>query len=588
MGSPPEIYAGIEAAGSPAFSRDGRTLYHLRGGGLSQIWALDLETGADRQLTDHDEKVALFRRCPVDDRIIYGIDQGGDERQQLILLDPDTGDTRSLTASQDVIHDWGGWSPDGTQIAFASNGRDEAHFDVHVMDVASGAARLLFQGDGIVAVAGFSPDGARLAISHDRGYGDMALRILDIASCQSVEFPQPSGTNYQSVRWASEGGTLLALTDHGGVDFMRLCRLDPADGSVSVIYAAEGRDVEAWAISADRRMLATVENDRGFSVLRAGPIDGARPDVEGPPRGVISDVAFSPDSGTLAFTVSAVTAPASIWLWRDGVVKPVYQPAAPPGLIGMTLVNWPSFDGLSIPGWMALPDGPVPPGGHKAVIWVHGGPIGQSRPNFRPDIQMLLAHGFAVLMPNVRGSSGYGRAYAESDDLNKRLDCVADLEYGRRWLAAHPAIDADRIGIMGQSYGGYMVNAALTEYPGPWKAAVNYYGIVDFTTTLAGTGPWRRSHRAAEYGDPERHADLFARISPIHQVDRIRVPMLLAHGERDPRVPIGESEQLAAALRERQQRVTYLSFGYAGHGFVRPEDKRRIYTAVAEFFAEHL
>jgi len=197
---------------------------------------------------------------------------------------------------------------------------------------------------------------------------------------------------------------------------------------------------------------------------------------------------------------------------------------------------------------------------------------------------MLVAQGFAVLMPNVRGSSGYGRAFAESDDREKRPGCVTDLVLGRHWLAAHPAIDAERIGIMGQSYGGYMVNAAVTEHPDLWKAAVCYYGIVDFVTTLAGTGPWRRGHRAAEYGD----AALFARISPIHRVDRICVPMLVAHGERDPRVPIGESEQLVAALRARQQPVTYLTFDYAGHGFVRPDDKRRIYAAVADFFARYL
>jgi dipeptidyl aminopeptidase/acylaminoacyl peptidase len=256
--------------------------------------------------------------------------------------------------------------------------------------------------------------------------------------------------------------------------------------------------------------------------------------------------------------------------------------------VDLHLVEWSSFDGARIPGWLALPAGPVPEGGHKAVVWVHGGPVAQARPNFRPDIQMLLAQGFAVLLPNVRGSSGYGRAYAESDDGEKRLDSVTDLAFGRHWLAEHPAINGDRIGIMGQSYGGFMVNSALTEHPGLWKAAVCYYGIANFVSTLTGTGRWRRSHRAAEYGDPGRQAALFERISPIHRADRIRVPMLVAHGARDPRVPIGESEQLVAALRERQQAVTYLTFDDAGHGFIRPDDKRRIYQAVAGFFSQHL
>jgi dipeptidyl aminopeptidase/acylaminoacyl peptidase len=235
-----------------------------------------------------------------------------------------------------------------------------------------------------------------------------------------------------------------------------------------------------------------------------------------------------------------------------------------------------------------LPQRPRPNNGHPAIMWVHGGPVGQTRPNFRQDMQMLLAQGFAVLMPNVRGSDGYGRAYTVSDDVERRLDSVADLAHGREWLASHPAIDGKRIGIMGQSYGGFMVMSAITEYPDLWRAAVNYYGIADFVTLLAGTGPWRRTHRAAEYGDPERDAALFARISPIHRVDRIKVPVLIAHGSRDPRVPIGESEQYVTALRERQKPVSYLTFDYAGHGFIRPDDRRRIYRAVAEFFTAHL
>lgn len=580
----PEDFAAIESAGAATFTRDGRTLLFLRGSGLSQIWALDLETGATRQLTAHDEKVAMIRRSPGDDRVIYGIDRGGDERQQLMLLDPST----ALTADHSVIHDWGGWSPDGTQIAYAANARDPAHFDVFVQDMETGVRRCLLEGTGIVSVSGFRSDGARLALLEDRGYGAMSLLLLDVETGATMRFPEPGGTNYRSVRWASDGRTLLALTDHGGSDVLRLCRLDPDSGEVSVIYEAPGRDVEAWALSSDANTLATIENDRGYAILRVGPPGGERPVVEGLPRGVVSDPAFSPDGRALVFTASSPTEPGSLWLWRDGSARPVWRVDPPPASIDWDLVEWTSFDGTRIPGWLALPAGPVPDGGYRAVIWVHGGPVGQTRPNFRPDIQMLLAHGFAVLMPNVRGSSGYGRAYTESDDVEKRLDSVTDLAHGRHWLAEHLAIDGERIGIMGQSYGGFMVNSAVTEHPDLWKAAVCYYGIVDFATTLAGTGSWRRSHRAAEYGDPDRHADLFARISPIHRVDRIRVPMLVAHGERDPRVPIGESEDLVAALRERQHPVTYLTFDYAGHGFIRPDDKRRIYTAVAEFFLQHL
>jgi dipeptidyl aminopeptidase/acylaminoacyl peptidase len=589
MTNHPETFLSIGAAAAPAFSRDGQTLFHLRGSGLPQLWSLDLATDAGRQLTFHDEKVAMVRRSPVDDRLIYGIDCGGDERQQLLLITPDgeAPEPRALTANPTVIHEFGGWSPDGTQFAYAANEHNEAHFDVYVQDVASGVRRCVYHGTHIVSVCGFRSDGTQLALLHDRGYGDMSLLLLDLESERTREFASPS--NYQSVRWSNDGRTLLALTDLGGSEFLRLCRLDPETGAVSVVYQAATRDVEAWALAPDARLLATIENDRGYAVLRVGPIDGERAVVTGLPRGVFTEPTFSPDGTSLAFTVASPTDAPSLWQWREGIARVVWRPEPhPTRLADLELVAWESFDGTRIPGWLALPHANMPAGGYPAIVWVHGGPVSQTRPNFRPDIQMLLAQGFAVLMPNVRGSSGYGRTYAESDDVEKRLDSVTDLAYGRRWLAAHPAIDGEHIGIMGQSYGGFMVMSAITEHPELWRAAVNYYGIADFVTLLAGTGSWRSSHRAAEYGNAERNADLFARISPIHHVDRIRAPVLIAHGIRDPRVPIGESEQFVTALQEHQKKVTYLTFDYAGHGFIRPDDRRRVYAAVAEFFTTHL
>jgi len=574
----PADFVAIGAATSPSFSRDGTTLFHLRGSGLPQVWSLRLATGEDRQLTFHDEKVAILRRSPADDRLIYGIDRGGDERQQLMLLDGDA-EPRALTANPAVIHDFGGWSADGTRIAYAANERDESHFDVYVQDVASGVRQCVYQGNNIVSVSGFRSDGAQLALLHDRGYGDVSPLLLDLASGEVREVARPA--NWQSVRWVSGGTGLMALTDLDS-NWLRLVQLDPANGNYTVVYAAADRDVEAWSLASDARTLATVENDRGYAVLRVGAPDSERPVVTGLPRGVVSDLAWSADSTMLAFSAAAPTEPPSLWVWRDGTARCVWRPDAG-DFVDLQLVEWESFDGTRIPGWLALPPRGKPP--YPAVMWVHGGPVGQTRPNFRPDIQMLLAQGFAVLMPNVRGSSGYGRAYTESDDVEKRLDSVTDLAHGRHWLAAHPAVDADRIGIMGQSYGGFMVMSAITEHPELWRAAVNYYGIADFVTLLEGTGSWRRDHRAAEYGDD---TELFARISPIHRIDRVRAPLLVAHGTRDPRVPFGESEQIVTALAERQKKVSFETFDYAGHGFIRPDDRRRIYTAVAEFFRQHL
>ncbi len=580
----PQAYTAIEAASSPSFSCDGRTLYHLRGAGLPQVWALDLDGGGSRPLTSHDEKVALLRRAPGDDRLIYGIDAGGDERQQLWLLED--GQARPLTSAPAVIHGFGAWSPDGSRISLTANDRDEAHFDVFLMDPVSGERTRLFQGTHEVTAAAWHPSGDRLIIMLDKTSGDQRPMILHVdGGIQAV--PHAAPARYASLRWTSDGAAIMGLTD-AGRDDMALCRIDPDSGEVTAVFAPSGRDVEAWALAPGGGLLATIENDRGYAVLRVGPTDGERPVVAGLPQGVVSDPAWSLDGAALAVAAASPTEPPGLWLWRDGAVHAVWRPDCAPVVQNFDLVEWDSIDGRRVPGWLARPPGPPPAAGYPAVVWVHGGPASQARANFRPDMQALLAQGYAVLMPNVRGSTGYGRSAMESDDRENRLLSVHDLAAGGRWLAAQPGIDPACIAVMGQSYGGYMVLAAITEHPELWRAAIDFYGIADFATLLASTGSWRRAHRADEYGDPTRHRALFDRISPLRHADRIQAPLLVLHGKRDPRVAITESEQIVAALQTRGKPVQYEVFEYAGHGFIRPDDRRRVYSAVAAHLARYL
>ncbi len=594
MPIPTDAWVKVNSAGSPSFSKDGTRIFHLRGAGMQQVWVMDADGGNARQVSDHDEKVAFIRRSPTDDRLIWGVDAGGDERQQFVLLEPGKA-PRPLTSAPEVIHDFGAWSPDGARIAFAANDRDERIFDVIVMDLATGQRKRVLHGPGVVSVPSWSPDGTRLAMIEDYSSTDQHVWLIDIASGMATRLPRPVSARYASVRWQADGASLLALSDHGGAEFMRLVRIDPATGNVSVVFEAPGRDVEAYALALDRATLATIENDRGYAVLRVGALGGQRTEVKGIAPGVVADLAFAPDSQRLAFTHQTATLPPAIWLWQAGDVKPLHRPDMkadagidPAQLVDLHLVEWTSFDGAKIPGWYALPRGPVPQGGFPAIVQVHGGPASQTRPAYRAEIQMLLDQGIAVMQPNIRGSTGYGRTYLEADEFHKRPDALADLAAGRAWLAAQKEIDASRIGIMGQSYGGWVVLAAVTLQPELWKAAVNYYGIADFVTLLHRTGVWRSHHRAREYGFPGQHDALFAKISPIHHVDRVVAPLLILHGDRDPRVPMHESNQFAEALELRQKKVRYERFEYAGHGFVRPDHRRRVYAAVAEHFATHL
>lgn len=583
-------FVAIQAAQAPQFARDGKTLYFLSGSSNPQVAALDLASKQTRTLSAHDDKVWLLRRAPKDDRLIYAVDQGGDERHQLHLYDPAAGAARALTAAPEVIHQFGAWSPDGAAIAYACNARDEAHLDLHVMDLASGYTRAIARGDGMLNVAAWSPDGRLIAITDERSTFDLTLRLVDVESGEAREWRRLGKVRFQSIRFTPDGSALLLLTDSGS-DFLGLARFTLASGAQEWLYQPE-RDLDAFALSPDGARLAVIENVEGASRLTLMDADGGNEQpVAGLPEGVISDATWSADGGQLACTVSGPIHPTSIWAWRSATNRVArLAPTAPPAEdFASTETAWfTTHDERWLHGFLIRPPGAAPARGFPAIVWVHGGPEHQTRANFRADLQALADRGFAVFMPNVRGSTGYGRAFAALDDLELRPEAVRDLKHAHDWLTAQPEIDRGRIGIMGQSYGGFMVLAAITEFPELWKAAIDFYGVANFPTLLANTGRWRWRHRAAEYGDPERDADLLRDLSPIHRMDKVQVPLMLLHGRRDPRVPFNESEQVEASLRARGKPVEFLTFDYAGHGFTREDDRLRVYRAVGEFFARHL
>jgi len=251
------------------------------------------------------------------------------------------------------------------------------------------------------------------------------------------------------------------------------------------------------------------------------------------------------------------------------------------------LVRYGSFDAREIPGFLSVPES-VPDGGAPTIVDIHGGPESQRRPSFSAVKQYFLAHGYAVFEPNVRGSTGYGRSYAALDDVEKRMDSVADIEAAAAWLADRPEVDADRLIVKGASYGGFMTLAALTEYPDLWAAGIDIVGIANFVTFLENTGSWRRSLREAEYGSLADDRALLESISPINGIDRIEAPLFVLHGENDPRVPVGEAEQVAEAAAAAGVPVRTLLFDDEGHGISKRDNRIEAYSAIVEFLDDHV
>ncbi len=594
----------VHRAWAPSPSPDGRSVAFLSdAAGLPQAYVADAGATPSaesvwRRLVTSPERVQFVAWAP-DGRFVFtGRDTGGDENTHLFRSNPDGAGLVSLVAEPRVKSLFGALSDDGRQIAYATNARSSGDFDVYVRPAADGDARRVFEAPGHHEAASFAPDGTRLLVVEERSNFDQDVFVVDVAASTSLRLtPHEGDVRFEHPAFTRDGRGAYVLSD-AGREAMNLAWLpvDHALAGTPTFVVSDPHDADHMALRGDA--LALVFNVDGVSSLRLydaadpmHPRELARPAL---PPGVITTVSFAPDGHSLFIDLSRATSPDEVWRvsFPDGAVSTVtasdHAGLDTAALVEPTVTHATSFDGLEVPVFLYTPRGLRPGERAPVVVWVHGGPESQFNPYFSAVIQYLVGHGYVVAAPNVRGSTGYGKRYAHLDDVAHREDSVRDLAAVNRWLRARPDVDPDRIAVLGGSYGGYMVLAALTLDPDLWAAGCDIVGIANFRTFLERTAPYRRALREAEYGSLAHDGDLLDRISPIHRVDRIRAPLFVIHGANDPRVPVGEAEQIVAALRARHQRVEYLRFDDEGHGIFRRENKLRAYTALTAFFDEVL
>jgi dipeptidyl aminopeptidase/acylaminoacyl peptidase len=346
-------------------------------------------------------------------------------------------------------------------------------------------------------------------------------------------------------------------------------------------------DVEGVELSKDGRYLVVSRNVDGYSDVLLFNGRGLR--MPGPriPEGIVGGFEFSPDSKKLAFTLTAPERNLDVWVLDlpGGEARRLTRSSTagiPPRTFRKPrVVRYTSFDGREIPALFHEPERENAP----VIINVHGGPESQVRPAFAPVTQYLLNRGYAVFFPNVRGSTGYGKEYTHLDDVRLRMDSVRDLAHAAYWLGER---GHGRIAVMGGSYGGFMVLAALTEYPDLWTAGVDIVGIANLVTFLENTGSYRRSLREPEYGSLERDREFLESISPIHKAENITAPLMVVHGKNDPRVPVGEAEQIVDRVQENGGTVEYLLYEDEGHGLARLKNRLDAYPKIVAFLDAHL
>jgi len=584
---PLERYLNIRSANAPRFSPDGRRIAFLTNiTGVPQLWEVDRTGGWPDQRTFFAERVGTHRYAPAAPEIVFEMDAGGNERFQLWRLADGGATLEPLTQAPETIHGLGDWSRDGRRVCYSANGRDPRFFDVFVREIASGETRKVYEHDGSNFAATFTPDGRSVLVFRLNSSFDHDLVLVDGETGEARPLtPHEGQATFGEPDASADGRSVYALTDRDR-EFAALARLDLRRPAWSLVWE-EPWDIDHLALSPDGRLAALVVNEGGVGRLKVLRLrDRTVVALPALPAGWVTQPAWSNDGRYVAFTFESPRHNPDVWVLdvRKSVATQVTRSSLagipPETFVVPEVLKYPTFDGREIPAWWFHP-----PGAARAavIVHVHGGPEAQTIANFSALIQYLVNRGYAVLAPNVRGSTGYGKAYHHLDDVEKRMDAVADLKHGADWLRRRPDVDPSRIAVMGGSYGGFMVLASLTEYPEAWSAGVDVVGIANFVTFLKNTGPWRRRWREAEYGFLDKDLAVLERISPVHKADRIRAPLFVIHGRNDPRVPLEETEQIVQAVRAQGGVVDFLVFEDEGHGLIKIPNRIRGYTAAVDF-----
>ncbi len=555
------------------------------------------------ELTALPEPVGTAHYVPGGRRAVLAVDEGGNERHQLYLLDLDAA-ARSTVASLDRLepltsdsrfgHHVAGVSPDGRLVAYLSNRGNGVDFDLWLCDLLSGEHRCCYaSGAWCQPASGFSPDGRFVSVLRpgDRPL-DFDLVLVDVSTGEArfpLEHPDEAAL-VGPPAWVDS--TSFYVSSNIGRDFAAVVRHDLSTGETTTL-AGTGQRFDAEVVtSADGRTVVVIENRDGVSAMQRYDPDSRTlgPVIALQEPGVTSYFYFpapilSEDGSRLYYTLTTPRIGGDVFVheFASGETRRLtHSPAEiePETLASAELGDVTSFDGEQIPFFVfrPRPSESQPP----VVVVVHGGPEGQAVQSFDPVIQALVASGYGVVVPNVRGSTGYGKRYASLDDTTRRLDSVRDL-HAIRGALERAGFDPDRAILWGGSYGGYMVLAGVAFQPDLWAAGVDIVGISNLVTFLENTSDYRRAHREREYGSLTHDREFLREASPFTHINAIRSPLFVIHGRNDPRVPVSEAEQLAENLATRGISCTLCIYEDEGHGLARLDNRLDAYPKAIEF-----
>ena len=583
--------------GGGAFSDDETNLLvRSNESGIFNVYEIDIASGEKTQKT-FSEKESFFAidYLPGTNQILYSADKGGDELNHIYLMNED-GTATDLTPGENEKARFAGWSKDKKSMYFTSNKRNPRFFDFYKMNIETWESEMLYQNDNGINISNMSEDETWFAFSQTITTSEKKLFLTNRIDNSTIELSEEPGS-YDASDFSKDNKYFFFITDVGK-EFSYLVKYEIETGEKEVLFETNW-DVMYSYLSENERYRVIAINEDGKNTLFIKDLVN-NSDVYFPEMldGDIKGVSFSESEEKIRLTIGTSKSPNNIYVYDMGSkeLKKLTETLNPEinanDMVAAEVVRYPSFDGLEIPAIYYKPIDATKRNKVPALVWVHGGPGGQSRTGYSSLIQYLVNHGYAILAVNNRGSSGYGKTFFKMDDLNHGDKDLKDCIWGKKWLQAQDYIDAEKIGIIGGSYGGYMTMAAMTFTPDEFKVGVNIFGVTNWLRTLKSIPPYWESFRNALYkelGDPTTADSVrLYEISPVFHAHKVKNPVMVLQGANDPRVLKIESDEIVAGIEANGITVEYVVFDDEGHGFRKKENEIEGYGKILTFLETYL
>ncbi|MGJ8593392.1 MAG: S9 family peptidase [Aquaticitalea sp.] len=592
-----EQFMDNEAVGGGSFSADNsKLLISSNRTGIYNVYTVPT-TGGDYTPITASDSTSYFATSffPNDDRMLLSADGNGDEIDHIFLRDT-TGTLKDLTPEKGAKASFYGWAENDNSFYFGSNKRNPQFFDVYEMNISDFTSKLVYQNTDGMNFNAISNDKKHIALTKAVNTNDTDLYVYNIKTKEKIKINENQSAN--STQDFSKDNSALYYTTDDGDEFSYLMKYDLNTKEKTEVLKKDWDIAGAGFTDTGKYMVVYINNDGKNDIEVYDIASDKLMDLPDFGAKSITSVSFSDDENWMRMYVGGSNRPSDLYTYnlktkeQHQITNVLNDEIHAEDLVTAKVIRYKSFDGVEIPAIYYLPHQASKTDKVPAMVWVHGGPGGQSRQGFNSFLQYMVNHGYAVLAVNNRGSSGYGKTFYQMDDLNHGEKDLQDCVEGKNWLATQPEIDGDKIGIIGGSYGGYMTMAALTFTPEEFDVGVNLFGVTNWIRTVRSIPPWWESYKEALYkeiGDPYSADSVrLKRISPLFHTDKVTKPLIVLQGAQDPRVLQVESDEIVAGVKKNGVPVEYVLFDDEGHGFVKKENQIEAYSRVLKFLDTYL